>query len=387
MRRAPASPFASREPPSSANVQRRSPLYRAARALRARKASNPLSWPGGGSHGRRTRTCALAGKVAAGAQMAAALIPELFFRLGARTSMGGFGRTLGLMLPADGGAVDLRKLSSDETVVSIETPGWLCHEKSGVKPSGLIALFDEVSSYAGASVWDRQFRPGVSVNLSALLSNHDLSRVGPGSRLVVTSRKQRLGRTLGFIDVDVSVEEAPGRLSRLLLGRHTKFLPGTGLRPEFLTMPGPWRSALLNAAHWYMDRMPVIRDASPPCTFDDVFAGSAEQPGEYRLSAAHANPLGAFHGGAAVILACEAADRLAASHSQQGGSGQRAPCRRAQTISANLLAGIPLGRKESRVRVAAAQGPGPDAVVATISRLGVGAPTLAVECMVTYAPL
>lgn len=338
-------------------------------------------------------------------------VPELFFRLSARTSAGGFGRTLGLALAADGGAVELRSLGDAESVVAIDAPAWLC-DAEGIRPSGLVALFDEVSSYAGAAIWDPQCRPGVSVNLSAVLSDDaDLKRVGPGSRLVVKSRKQRLGRTLGFIDVDVGVE-AGGRTVRLLRGRHTKFMPGTGLRPEALSAPGPWRPWLLGAAHWYLGCMPVLAEARAPRGIGDVFPSPA--PGEYLLSAAHANPLGAFHGGAAVILACDAADRLVAER----GAGPR---RRVRTISANLLAGIPLGA-ETRVRVDAtadsavggecgARGLGVGSVVATISRLGsaaaaagasggqrgdslaaraadgagASAPSLAVECTVTYA--
>ncbi|KAG8465552.1 hypothetical protein KFE25_002859 [Diacronema lutheri] len=318
---------------------------------------------------------------------AARATAELFWRLSARTHTGGFGRALGLTLPADGGAVELRKLGATETVVAVDAPAWLC-DASGVSPAGVIAIFDEVSSYVGAALWDPRCRPGISVNLSAVMSDRAAAAIGPGARLVVTSRKQRLGRTLGFIDVSVALEEA-GRSELLLRGRHTKFMPGTGLRPELLSAPGPWRPLLLRAAHAYLDRMPVVPSArAPPSCFADVFPSPTA--GEYVLSAAHANPLGAFHGGAAVILAAHAADRHGAA---SGADGRR---RRVRTISANLLSGIALAG-DVRVRVDAADGPGEDSVVATITRLdavsaakrpaaagGSGAP-FAVECTVTYA--
>jgi acyl-coenzyme A thioesterase PaaI-like protein len=354
-----------------------------------------------------------------------ASVPRFFWRLSARSARGGFGRALELTLPSDGGSLDIRRLNADEAIIACSVPAWLCgSEASGGRESslsaaGLVAIFDEISSYGAAALWDPLGRPGVSVSLSAVFANRE-APVPPGARLVVVSRPQRLGRTLCFFEVDVSVEEAGGRSELLLRGRHTKFMPGTGLRPEFLMRPA-FRPLTLAAGHAYLSTRPLMPPADPPLrALADVFPSPAL--GEYALSAMHANPLGVLHGGAAVILACSGAEQL--ERSSRGGragddddaTGLRAP-RRVRTLSANLLSGVALPTiGEVRVRVDAARGPSADdSVITTVSkcapptRVGVGgvsgsdlqaAPVdgggaasgrlsksvLAVECTLTYAP-
>ena len=76
--------------------------------------------------------------------------------------------------------VDLSRHGRGVQVVT-RIPKWCCeytteNEKniSGpVSTGALIAMFDEVSTYAGAVLWDRIGRPGLSILLSAALRNHD----------------------------------------------------------------------------------------------------------------------------------------------------------------------------------------------------------------------
>lgn len=276
---------------------------------------------------------------------------ELFWKASARTQAGWFGRTLGLVLQSDGGDLELRQLDADRCEVACRVPRWLCEGRSGEGPvsaAGLVALFDEASSFAGAALWDPLCRPGVSVHLSGVLSPR-AREVGHGSAISIVSRPQRIGRTIGFIEVDVRAE-VDGSDASIMRGRHVKFFPGTGLRPEWLMRP-QLQPFTLSAAHAYWATRPVLTDgaAHAPQSFDEVFrpVGEGGEAGLVELSTAHANPLGALHGGASVLLASTAGRR------QLGLTPLPV-----LAIQAHLISGLHLAKRPETVRVKAQLGLG-----------------------------
>mmetsp|Transcript_14904 Transcript_14904/g.50245 ORF Transcript_14904/g.50245 Transcript_14904/m.50245 type:complete len:320 (-) Transcript_14904:102-1061(-) len=319
--------------------------------------------------------------MAASARMAAStrMAAELFWRFNARSRAGGFGRHLGLILPDDGGDVEVTRMERTTCAARVSVPAWLC-DAHGVTAAGLVALFDEVSSFTGAVHWDTRCRPGVSVQLAGV-ATPAIRAVGPGDRIEVVTRLQRMGRTLAFLEVDV-FKAATGEC--VMRGRHLKFMPGTGVRPEWIMAPA-LRGTSLAAMHWYVGRQPRVERGPAPAGFADVFRGSPD--GGYDLSSEHANPLGLLHGGAAVMMGCHAAEVAM----PPGKGGAR---RRVNSIAANILSGIALG-KGAKVAVelddmTAVDGcPPGNAVVATLHRVSedgsAGSRKPTAECVVGFA--
>lgn len=248
-------------------------------------------------------------------------VAELFWKFSARSTAGGFGRRLGLLLPEDGGAVEIGGLSPSTCSATVTVPGWLCDEGAGggVTAAGLIALMDEVSSFTAAAVWDSRCRPGVSVQLSGLLTEHSAD-VGGGSRVEIVSRLQRQGRTLTFVEVRIFSAR-----KLIMSGRHIKFMPGTGLRPEWLMAP-TIRGVTFPVAEWVCARRPLV-PFTEAYSFQEVFGPSAD---EARVNSDHANPLGMLHGGASAILSAQRAATVAG--------------RRVRGLTANYLNGVRLDK-------------------------------------------
>ena len=98
-------------------------------------------------------------------------------------------------------------------------PRWLCNADGRICLAAALALFDEVSTFAGVVPWDRQWRPGATVQLSA--QAYRPLDVGAGQELVFKTRKVKMGKTLAYVDGNIMGAE--GHI--LAFARHIKFQP------------------------------------------------------------------------------------------------------------------------------------------------------------------
>eukprot|EP01134_Creolimax_fragrantissima_P002198 CFRG2198T1 len=243
--------------------------------------------------------------------------------------------------------------------VSLEVSASLCHQNNfaaflpgrtlnetkiqKVAPelglSTVLALFDEVSTL-GLAIKDRQHRPGQSLGME-IMALPSLKTVRPGDKVVVSTRASKIGKSVAFCDIELYREhgsEKTAILEKEILarGRQTKYLE-MGSAFHLATQP-----LLLSTTRWLAERYfkgnPYKRDEkNPSCVAkgggEDVVGAvwkglgfsvdeEIQIPGPPLLdnvrtfqgvvdvSVANCNPLGNFHGGAA-ICAVEMAVSLA----------------------------------------------------------------------------
>ncbi|KAJ1456902.1 hypothetical protein M885DRAFT_563514 [Pelagophyceae sp. CCMP2097] len=251
---------------------------------------------------------------------------RLLWLYSARSKAGFYGpRHLNLVLNDDerGGSVEWDSKSGASSVRTT-LPPW-CARRDGKPPLGaLIAIFDEVSTYAGVARYDRAGRPGVSVKLSARVAA-DAPQLPPGAPLRIETRNVKTGKTLAFVDVEVRC----GATDRLVAtGQHVKFLP-MGLAVEIAMHP--WlRRIVQPAVLAHLGRQAVHAFDGSAVSPDDVFKSFKAGTQNVKITEALCNPVGALHGGAAIQLAELAAQRSA------GGPEPRA----AKSVSALLMSGL-----------------------------------------------
>ena len=91
-----------------------------------------------------------------------------WWKFSARSGGGRFGSALGLQLSEDGGHLSIQQINHMEsTLVLRYLPDWFFKDENELHLGAVVAVFDEVSTYAGTTVWDNHGRPGVSVQLAA----------------------------------------------------------------------------------------------------------------------------------------------------------------------------------------------------------------------------
>ena len=125
-----------------------------------------------------------------------------------------------------GDGLIIHSMDQNKTVVSTTIPQWCVDGEKGkgkgqMKMSAAIAFFDEISSYCGAVGWDKQGRPGLSLQLSGRRIKGWGEGVSVGDRIWVETTKRRVGRTVGFLDI--AVFDSQGR--EIIQGQHMKFMP------------------------------------------------------------------------------------------------------------------------------------------------------------------
>ena len=215
----------------------------------------------------------------------------------------------------------------------------------------ILAVFDEVSTWAlfGA---DRTRRPGVSVSLSATAHwstqrgfeeprRSPTTTVAPprcGENLEVVTTVQQLGRTLGFLSVELrrplgdakspATSGMPQQSELIASGRHVKYLPMPGLGPRglvawdwvFHPAAAPLAKALIKPSKEASDAPSV--SSSLDSWFASLEPLSGEQLGEeisissegksfiFESSLDHRNGMGTTHGGCQAILAAGAARKV-----------------------------------------------------------------------------
>jgi len=214
---------------------------------------------------------------------------RLFGRFVARAPLGSFGAAgLGFM---EGGTVEA--LSVDE--VRVPLPPWC---RKGLAP--LVAVMDEASSLTMA-LRDSRGRFGVSIVLEGhrvLSSSSSSSREKPTPEVVTaTTVVRKLGRTIGFADVEVRCATTARVIAR---GRHIKFLQvGNPVADNVKFVRSlPFVENLVDAylaskkTHDVLDVEPFFRDG-----------------GDVAIVPELCNPWGSLHGGAACVLAERAANR------------------------------------------------------------------------------
>lgn len=268
--------------------------------------------------------------------------------------------------------VDTDKGGSGIEVIT-RIPHWCSHvtgasddiDDSRVSTGALIAMLDEVSTYAGSCLFDQLGRPGLSIHLSASLRNQTHSKntmPSGGDELRFVSRGQRFGRTMGFLEVQVFNEQS-GDL--IMEGRHIKQLAMPfavaggnpvmlgGMRRDLQ----PYTIALCEKFMMPKERAEKFEHRS----IDEVFPltmttqGNLENDNEHVYSAEigydHGNPVGGIHGGAGVMLG-EAAARPAAEqafYAAQNYDAKQSTKRRplqARSISTTLLSSVQARKKK-----------------------------------------
>mmetsp|Transcript_6169 Transcript_6169/g.15710 ORF Transcript_6169/g.15710 Transcript_6169/m.15710 type:complete len:235 (-) Transcript_6169:498-1202(-) len=186
-------------------------------------------------------------------------------------------------------------------------------------------MLDEVSTYAGTVQWDRNCRPGKSVQLEGR-SLRPID-IGPGDALVIETRLQKIGRTIGF--VEITVENASG--TPLIEASHVKFMPmgplfDVGLHPTLQPLTLPAWEALLDRQSVHSYTMP--EKIEELFSFTDLGDGSLE----LTITPELGNPIGGVHGGATVVLS-----QLAAFRAVEEKLGRGAV---ATAIRTNLLSSV-----------------------------------------------
>ncbi|GBG29918.1 Hypothetical Protein FCC1311_061382 [Hondaea fermentalgiana] len=282
-----------------------------------------------------------------------------FWKFSRRSRTGKFGSLLGLHPEELGGTTRMEFLGPKNSIVSTEIPAWTC-ENGKMRLEAAVALLDEISTYAGCCMWDQRCRPGFSIQLQGrALRPID---VGAGERIKVETRLQRVGRTIGFLDIVISDEDG----DPLISASHLKFMHSGAIfdlafRPPFQeTTRKLWEYLVL-------DRQPE-HEFTMPSTFEEVFKIKEEEnnfgaedeapvelAGLVSLDARHGNPVGSIHGGAATMLGAHAA-ALAVRKRPEFLSGEAAGA--PTMVRVNLLSGIATHRPaEAHVRAQVVKDP------------------------------
>jgi len=214
----------------------------------------------------------------------------MFGKFVARAPKGRFGSSgMGFMSAEDGGGIR-NNGAFDPDSVRLRLPPW-CLRRDGVPPlAALVALMDEASSYAMA-LRDKRGRFGVSILLQGSLLRR---RECPGE-VVATTTVRKLGRTIGFADVEVRCAETDAAIAR---GKHVKFLHvGNPLADNAATLARlPGFESLFDA---YVSTLPL----HAPTDAADVPELFGLRDNAAQVVPALCNPWGSLHGGAACVLA------------------------------------------------------------------------------------
>jgi len=233
-------------------------------------------------------------------------VAQAFWHFSNKSPHGWFGHHLGLTLPQLGGKVDIRHVDKERSVVACTVPKWLCNADGRLCLSSAVALFDEISTFAGVVPWDRDWRPGASVQLSA--QAYRPLDVGAGDQVIFESAPVKMGKTLAF--VDTQIKDVNGTL--LAFARHIKFQP-MGLAFSLATMP-LLRPLSLTAFERYLSTLKEHTLEQATCK-DRVFPverwtqDGAKSEGYVSCTSELGNPIGAMHGGAQVMMATQIARR------------------------------------------------------------------------------
>ena len=262
---------------------------------------------------------------------------ELYWRMSARTPYR-FGPLLGLLLPGDGGNLQLDRVHKEGSKVVATVPEWLLLGPGRtLSLGGATALIDEVSTYTGTVAADRRSRPGLSVTLESEWVGPPFGPLGLGAgppRVVVRTWPLRIGKTLGFLNVDMSCADT-GQL--LVRARHVKYLPmglffDTVFRPAAVPLTLPIAERFWGSGSAPRDEPFELHSMFPwqekggqdededdgqlhphqhPHQLNGQGQGAVGASGgferEFRPSLLHANPIGGLHGGAACLLSEQAA--------------------------------------------------------------------------------
>lgn len=220
----------------------------------------------------------------------------------------GFGEWIGML---DNHAI--AAVSSDEVEMHIQSlpARWCADASSPLSLAVVLALFDEVSTM-GLMQHDKSHRAGVSVLLAGAVDKNERDRfdgltAGSAAKLTVRSRSRRIGRTLGFCDVTLSVDGVV-----VVRGEHVKFMPVGGRIWDvaFGSALYAWAVPLVT---WLLKRRRRRSAAAPGAdasAFAAVFPSNAD--GAFAVQKTHHNVSGVCHGGAVAIAAAEAARRALA---------------------------------------------------------------------------
>lgn len=164
--------------------------------------------------------------------------------------------------------------------------------------SGLVALFDEVTTWAIVCV-DRDRRPGVSTWLYAERASNEIYNgiyLGPGNTIDFVARVTKVGKVFGFTEVE-AIDVDSGKV--IATGRHVKYLPGSLIQSIML---GP----LLPLSKLICDNFMQTYSTSEPLTSMDDLLEMKDLSQDYKfgklcLGKFHNNPHGTFHGGSQAI--------------------------------------------------------------------------------------
>jgi len=99
------------------------------------------------------------------------------------------------------------------------------HMNSGGGLHGSVSatIVDAFGGLAIASTDGRERTgPSVDINVSYL------GKAGEGDVIEIESRAEKVGGSLGFTEVRISKVEESGKKTVIVIGRHTKFVKGTG---------------------------------------------------------------------------------------------------------------------------------------------------------------
>ncbi len=227
----------------------------------------------------------------------------LFFNFSRRSPFGSFGRYLDIAPVELGGTVEIQEIGPTKSVVTTRVPSWCVDSSGALLLSGAIAQMDEISTYCGTLLWDRYLRPGLSLQLTARRIR-SLSHVRAGDKLIFETRLQKIGKTIGFVDVVIrDVNSEP-----IIFGQHIKFMP---INPIFKAVFHPYvrSSRTISLCHKLLNatmplpplprrvRLEEMFPLSDPVLLNDNTLRYASN-----ISVIHGNPIGSFHGGASVML-------------------------------------------------------------------------------------
>mmetsp|Transcript_6153 Transcript_6153/g.12514 ORF Transcript_6153/g.12514 Transcript_6153/m.12514 type:complete len:355 (-) Transcript_6153:1014-2078(-) len=278
---------------------------------------------------------------------AARRVALTFWKFSERSRSGMFGSLLGLLPEEHGGTTRLESLGQNKSVVTTEIPAWCCHG-GRLRLDAAVAMFDEISTYTGVVSWDRTWRPGVSIQLEGRALRP--IEVGAGDRIRVETRLQKVGRTIGYLEIEIQDEDGDA----LIAGSHIKFMP---MGPLFEMAFHPiWQNVSQRVWDAYLDKQPV-HTFTMPNSIEEVFAlqevahaahvpktfGKVEYAGMLPIDQRHGNPLGSIHGGASTMLGSLGAMEALRRRPEMAQSTVSSPV----MVKANLLKGISTARKQT----------------------------------------
>jgi hypothetical protein len=165
----------------------------------------------------------------------------------------------------------LDEVTSNTVSYNFKVPKCVCIKKPNkesftLETSAALALFDELNT-SSFLAHDRQSRPGVSIHLSAEMTNP----IFADDDVKFIFKTDKIGKTLGFSTMTIVSKEDGKVLAR---GKHIKYLPRGFLLDSLLTFVFP---LIFSITEWLSTNITFFKKYTPQRVISSIITGSKRQ--------------------------------------------------------------------------------------------------------------